>query len=408
MLSAQLPLKDSSSDAVPTPIAVLKPPSIAGSNTLKALATASSAASSAATHSDVAELSLRNISISDNDNEPLLKPNPRRFVLFPIQFNEIWQAYKNLEANFWSAEDVEMSDDLADFEKLSRKEQSFVLQTSSILCMGCGLTSEAILSRYSDEIQVPEARCFFGFQLMQKNIHSELSMVILDMFCESEQQRDDLLDVIQQLPSRTLWTNWARTNMTRSEGSFAFRIASLAIFHALHQVSIRDAIAYIAGPHTAVLPATSRETHPLAGVVHAMHKIHHDQSQYISFMAIIKARLVHQANVKDIHNMVATAVDAERTLIEDLFHLSGGSIHLCDTTVVKTALLTRVQFHADRCLALLGFPILYNVQDPLPWIAALLLRESNKNCNETHITPVANTTKQIMEEDHSFTVDEDF
>nr|KAJ3423105.1 Ribonucleoside-diphosphate reductase subunit M2 [Polyrhizophydium stewartii] len=158
---------------------------------------------------DEAADTLRGLSLSEASDEPLLKPNPRRFVLFPIQFHDVWQAYKNAEANFWSAEEVEMSDDLDDFESLSRKEQSFILQAVSSLCVGSGVATETILSRFSDEIQIPEARCFFGFELMQKNIHGELCTVVLDMLSPTEQQRDDLVDVILQctpvarlLPSR--------------------------------------------------------------------------------------------------------------------------------------------------------------------------------------------------------------
>ncbi|KAJ8331217.1 hypothetical protein O5D80_000777 [Batrachochytrium dendrobatidis] len=357
---------------------------------------------------DMTELSLRSLTLSDTTDEPLLKPNPRRFVLFPIQFNEIWQAYKNLEANFWSAEEVEMSDDLNGFEQLSRKEQSLMLQITSILCMGCGLNNEAILSRYSDEIQIPEARCFFGFQLMQKNIHSELSMVILDMFSESEKQRDDLLDVIQQLPSRTMWTEWARTHMTRSEEPFALRVTSLAIFQAIHQVSLRDIIAFIAGPETSTLPVTSSESHLLHGVVHAMHKIHHDQLQYLSFLALIQSNLVRRADTQLVHLMARAAVAAEHTLIDDVFNLSTGNILLCGKIVPKEALKGRIEFLTDMCLTTMGYPAMYHVQDPIPWISVLHVREAKKGSADTHTTQTVVSAKPNMQEDHAFTVDEDF
>eukprot|EP00842_Homolaphlyctis_polyrhiza_P000647 jgi/Hompol1/1583/HPOL_004585-RA len=339
--------------------------------------------------------------------EPLLRPNPKRFVLFPIQFNDIWHAYKNAEAHFWSAEEIDISDDLDGFEKLPRKEQAFVLQAMSILCVGSGVSNEAVLSRFSDEIQIPEARCFFGFELMQKNIHQELFTVILDTFSASEAQRDDLLEIVMQLPSRTRWTKWINTHLIDSQEPFAVRVVALAIYHAIFQMSVRDAFSFIPGPETATLPSSEREKHPLPEVFQAIYKIHEDQHQYVDFMALIKNRTVNTPSTLAIHEMVEDAVAAEHAIIQDMFELSAGTLRLCNHDVSRTSLMQRVQHAADKCLLKLALSPCFDVQDPLPWIAVLLLRESMKNERHVQSAPSAAPT-QKMDAEQKFTLDDDF
>ncbi|KAI8922622.1 ferritin-like superfamily [Entophlyctis helioformis] len=344
-------------------------------------------------------------------NEPLLIPNPKRFVLFPIQYHDIWNAYKNAEANFWSAEEVEMSDDLDGFESLSRKEQSFVMQVVGIMCIGHGISYEDILSRFSDEIQAPEARCFFGFHIMQKNIHMELCTVLLDMFCPSVQQRDDLMDALIELTSHQLRIDWIKRHMTESTDRFSTRIVALAVFEAVLRSTARDVVLYVAGPETAALPPTARDPHPLPGLINAVYRIHDDHQQYVGFAATLKGRLFNQPDTRAVHDMVRDAMNVEYALIDDLFQLSGGTIAINGHTASKTDLMRRAQFTADQCLARLGVPTLYKVQDPLPWIPQLLVREGKKNeRNEqmsSTVVPVQNTPSASMI-DQAFTLDEDF
>nr|KAJ3423104.1 hypothetical protein HK105_003129 [Polyrhizophydium stewartii] len=198
--------------------------------------------------------------------------------------------------------------------------------------------------------------------------------------------------------------------MTKSTAAFSARITALAIFQALHGVSIFHAVAHLAGPETAALSPHSRESHPLQGLVHAVLKIHEDQHQYFKFSALLKSRLNSQADVATIHELVSAAVEAEQALIADMFQLSGGSLALCGRTVSKDTLLRRIEFLADACLADLGIAGIYGVQDPLPWIAALVEREARKS--ERPVVQAAQSAAAPVQKMDSgeiaFTLDEDF
>merc|ERR1712037_599891 len=114
--------------------------------------------------------------------EPLLKENPRRFVILPIQYNDIWQMYKKAEASFWTAEEVDLSKDLDDWENLKDDERYFVSHVLAFFAASDGIVNENLVERFMKEVQVPEARCFYGFQIAMENIHSEMYSLLIDTF----------------------------------------------------------------------------------------------------------------------------------------------------------------------------------------------------------------------------------
>ena len=114
--------------------------------------------------------------------EPLLKANSRRFVILPIQYGDIWQMYKKAEASFWTAEEVDLSKDIADWEKLKDDERYFITHVLAFFAASDGIVNENLVERFMKEVQVPEARCFYGFQIAMENIHSEMYSLLIDTF----------------------------------------------------------------------------------------------------------------------------------------------------------------------------------------------------------------------------------
>ena len=114
--------------------------------------------------------------------ELLLKENPRRFVILPIQYGDIWQMYKKAEASFWTAEEVDLSKDLKDWENLKEDERYFVSHVLAFFAASDGIVNENLVERFMKEVQVPEARCFYGFQIAMENIHSEMYSLLIDTF----------------------------------------------------------------------------------------------------------------------------------------------------------------------------------------------------------------------------------
>jgi ribonucleoside-diphosphate reductase subunit M2 len=130
-------------------------------------------------------------------NEPLLQENPHRFVLFPIKYHEIWQMYKKAEASFWTAEEIDLSKDLHDWNnRLNDDERYFISHVLAFFAASDGIVNENLLERFSNEVQVPEARCFYGFQIMIENIHSETYSLLIDTYIKEPKQRTYLFDAI--------------------------------------------------------------------------------------------------------------------------------------------------------------------------------------------------------------------
>ena len=118
----------------------------------------------------------------EKTEEPLLKENPRRFVILPIQYGDIWQMYKKAEASFWTAEEVDLSKDLKDWENLKDDERYFVSHVLAFFAASDGIVNENLVERFMKEVQVPEVRCFYGFQIAMENIHSEMYSLLIDTF----------------------------------------------------------------------------------------------------------------------------------------------------------------------------------------------------------------------------------
>ena len=129
--------------------------------------------------------------------EPLLEDNPDRFCMFPIKYQKIWEMYKKAEASFWTAEEVDLSKDQADWEQLNDDERYFVSHVLAFFAASDGIVNENLVERFSQEVQIPEARCFYGFQIMIENIHSEMYSLLIDTYIREPAQRDYLFGAIQ-------------------------------------------------------------------------------------------------------------------------------------------------------------------------------------------------------------------
>ena len=144
-------------------------------------------------------LSKREIDFSD---EPLLRPNPRRFVILPIQFPDIWQMYKKAEASFWTIEEVDLGRDLIHWESLKDDERYFLSHVLAFFAASDGIVNENLVERFMQEVQVPEARCFYGFQIAIENIHSEMYSLLIDTYIKDPAEKDRLFNAIENMPGR--------------------------------------------------------------------------------------------------------------------------------------------------------------------------------------------------------------
>merc|ERR1711865_451503 len=133
-------------------------------------------------------------------SDPLLQENPRRFVIFPIQHPDVWEMYKKHEASFWTAEEVDLSQDNKDWDKLSESEQHFIKHVLAFFAASDGIVLENLAGQFSTEVQIPEARAFYGFQMAMENIHSETYSLLIEQYIKDPVEKDKVFDAMHTMP----------------------------------------------------------------------------------------------------------------------------------------------------------------------------------------------------------------
>merc|ERR1712025_452256 len=167
--------------------------------------------------------------VYETDNEePLLKENPRRFVVLPIQYHAIWKMYKKAEASFWTAEEVDLSKDLNDWKRLKEEEKYFIKHVLAFFAASDGIVNENLVEKFMQEVQVPEARCFYGFQIAIENIHSETYSLLIDTYIKDREERNKLFNAIETVPAVHKKAEWALNWINSENATYAERVVAYA------------------------------------------------------------------------------------------------------------------------------------------------------------------------------------
>lgn len=146
---------------------------------------------------------------NDVGGEPILQPNPERFVIFPIQHEDIWKFYKQHQSAFWIAEEVDLTDDVRDWEELSENERFFLKQVLSFFSASDGIVNENIAENFVREVQYPEAKFFYGFQIAMENIHSLMYSLMIDTYVKDSKEKDECFHAIEHMPAVKKKAEWA-------------------------------------------------------------------------------------------------------------------------------------------------------------------------------------------------------
>lgn len=165
----------------------------------------------------------------DIASEPLLKTNLQRFVLFPIQWHDLWQMYKKAVASFWTVEEVDLSKDLLHWQKLTQDEKTFLTFILAFFAVSDGIVGENLVARFAQEVQVAEARCFYGFQIAMENIHSEMYSLMIDTLLEDADEKKKVFNALETLPCVASKAKWALEWIDSISLPFAERLIAFAI-----------------------------------------------------------------------------------------------------------------------------------------------------------------------------------
>jgi ribonucleotide reductase beta subunit family protein with ferritin-like domain len=287
-------------------------------------------------------------------DEEILKENPNRWVMFPIQFPKIWEMYKQHEASFWTAEEIDMGQDQRDWDSLNDKERHFISNVLAFFAASDGIVLENLSSKFSNEIQIPEARAFYGFQMAMENIHSETYSLLIDNYIKDTAEKQHLFNAIFTVPAVKKKADWA-VQWINDENCFAERLVAFAAVEGI----------LFSGSFCAIYWVKKRGLMP--GLTFSNELISRDEGLHADFACLLYSMLKHKLPEEHIHMIIRGAVEVEREFITDALP--------CDLIGMNCELMTRyIEFVADRLLVSLGHSKIYNATNPFDWMELISLQ----------------------------------
>lgn len=324
----------------------------------------------------------------DPSIEPLLKENPRRFVIFPIQHHDIWQMYKKAEASFWTVEEVDLSKDLGDWEKLKPGEKHFISHVLAFFAASDGIVNENLVERFSQEVQVTEARCFYGFQIAMENVHSEMYSLLIDTYIRDSKERDYLFNAIDNLPCVKKKAVWALNWISSQKANFGERIVAFAAVEGI----------FFSGSFASIFWLKKRGLMP--GLTFSNELISRDEGLHTDFACLMFKYLVQKPSKERVIEIIREAV-----LIEQEFLTKALPVDLLG---MNCDLMSQyIEFVADRLLLELGIDKIYNTKNPFSFMEFISL-EGKTNFFEKKVGEYQKWGVMANRLDNVFTLDADF
>lgn len=331
----------------------------------------------------------------DEEDEPLLVENKRRFVLFPIRYHEIWQMYKKAEASFWTAEEIDLSKDLHDWDnRLNDNERHFISHVLAFFAASDGIVNENLLERFSSEVQAAEARCFYGFQIMIENIHSETYSLLIDTYIREPEQRDFLFNAIETIPVVKQKAEWALRWISDRRASFSERLVAFAAVEGI----------FFSGSFASIFWLKKRGLMP--GLSFSNELISRDEGLHTDFACLLFGHLKKRAHPDTVNRIITEAVAIEQDFLSDALPVSliGMNARL---------MCQYIEFVADRLLVALGNPKHYNATNPFDFMENISL-QGKSNFFERKVGDYAKAgvarpdEEEAQQASHSFSLEEDF
>ena len=332
------------------------------------------------------------LDLSQEHIEPMLQENLDRFVLFPIQHSDIWEMYKMEQASFWTAEEIDLAEDLKDWKELNENEKHFLKHILAFFAASDGIVNENLVMNFSNEVCWPEARAFYGFQIMMENIHAETYSLLIDTYITDENEKDHLFKALETVPSVKKKGEWAMRWLSRKRGSFAERLVAFAAIEGI----------FFSGSFRAIFWLKKRGLMP--GLTFSNELISRDEGLHCDFACLLHNKLLKGAGENVIRSIIAEAVEIE---IEFVTNALPVSLIGMNSDLMKQY----IQFVADRLLVALGATKLYNVGNPFPWMEMISM-QGKTNFFEKRVAEYQKAgvmdNSSLGSVQQRFSVDEDF
>lgn len=320
--------------------------------------------------------------------EPILRENPNRFVLFPIEHDDIWSFYKKSEASFWTAEEIDLHQDISDWEhKLNNDEKHFIKHVLAFFAASDGIVNENLAENMLSDVQYTEAKFFYGFQIMMENIHSETYSLLIDTYINDNEEKDFLFNAIENLECVKRKANWALRWI--ENGSFAERLIAFAVVEGI----------FFSGSFCSIFWLKKRGLMP--GLAFSNELISRDEGMHCDFACLLYNQHIQDKLPKDtIENLIKEAVIIEQEFVSDALPVN--------LIGMNADMMCRyIEYVADRLLLSLGNPKTYHVENPFPWMELISL-QGKTNFFEKRVGEYQKSGVMADKDKQVFSLDEDF
>jgi len=329
----------------------------------------------------------------DPELEPLLAENPERFVIFPINYQDIWRYYKKALASFWTTEEVDLARDMDDWDNLKADEQFFIKHVLAFFAASDGIVNENLVERFMAEVQLPEARAFYGFQIMIENIHSEMYAKLIENLVTDSKEKNYLFNAIETMPAVKKKADWA-LKWIGSDAPYSIRVIAFAAVEGI----------FFSGSFAAIFWLKKRGLMP--GLTFSNELISRDEGLHCDFACLMFKHLVQKPTVEQITAIIRDAVTIEQEFLTDALpvRLIGMNCNL---------MKQYIEFVADRLLVELDCPKIYKRENPFDFMEMISL-EGKTNFFEKRVGEyqragvMAHLDDDPNSEENQFSLDCDF
>jgi ribonucleotide reductase beta subunit family protein with ferritin-like domain len=289
-------------------------------------------------------------------SEPLLEANSERFVILPIRYHDVWTMYKRAVASFWTAEEIDLNDDMEHWRtRLTDNDRFFISHVLAFFAASDGIVNENLAERFMNDVQIPEARCFYGFQIAMENIHSEVYALLIDTYIRDSAEKSKLLHAIDTIPSVRKKALWAMRWTSNKTATFGERLVAFAAVEGI----------FFSGSFCAIFWLKKRGVMP--GLAFSNELISRDEGLHCDFACLLFSMLQSPTSEAIVHAIIRDAVSIEQEFVSESLPVSligMNAVSMCQY----------IECCADRLLRQLGFAAIYSTKNPFDWMELISLQ----------------------------------
>jgi len=322
-------------------------------------------------------------------SEQLLNEENNRYVIFPIKHDEFWKMYKKAESNFWTSEELDLTKDISDWEKLNDNERYFIEMVLAFFAASDGIVNENLVERFCQEVKILEAKFFYGFQIAMENIHSETYSLLIETYIKDTNKKLKLLNAIDNYESIKKKANWALKWINDKNSPFNVRVIGFAAVEGI----------FFSGAFCSIFWLKKRGLMP--GLCHSNELISRDEGLHTEFAVLMYQNLIDKPSPDIIKEIIINAVSIEKEFITESLS--------CELIGMNAELMSQyINYVADRLLLMFGLEKVYHSENPFDWMEMISV-QGKTNFFEKRVGEYSNKANpNIDKTENNITFDSDF